>query len=67
MQLLALDVGVARVGEHDAHAGIEEGELAQPVLERVEVELDHGEGRRSTGRKVTSVPLRPRRCRHFAP
>ena len=29
-------------------AGVEEGELAQPVLERLEVELDHGEGLRAT-------------------
>lgn len=32
------------VGEQDADAGIEEGEFAQPVLERREVELDHREG-----------------------
>ncbi len=44
MQLLALDLGVARVGQHDAHAGIEEGEFAQPMLDRREIELDHGEG-----------------------
>ncbi len=34
----------ARVGEHDAQARIEEGELAQAVLQRRRVELDHGEG-----------------------
>ena len=34
--------------QHDADAGIQEGQFAQPVLERVIVELDHGErlGRR---------------------
>jgi len=35
------------VGQHDPHAGIEEGELAQPVLQRGEIELDHGEGLRA--------------------
>ena len=39
-QLLALLLGVAQVGQHDAHARVEEGELAQPVLERAVVELD---------------------------
>ena len=36
------------VGKHDAHARIEEGELAQAVLQRRPVELGHGEsfGRR---------------------
>ena len=37
--LLALLDRVAHVGEHDADAGIEEGELAQPVLQRGEIEL----------------------------
>ena len=37
---------MALVGQDDAHAGVQEGELAQPVLQRVEVELDHGEGLR---------------------
>ena len=55
IELLALGFGMARVGQHDAHAGIEEGEFAQAMLDRRVVELDHGEGfgRR---RKVTSVP-----------
>ncbi len=43
-QLLALLDGMAHVGEHDGDAGIEESELAQPVLQRGEVELRHGEG-----------------------
>ena len=42
--LLAFLHRVAHVGQHDGDAGIEEGELAQTVLERGEVELDHGEG-----------------------
>ncbi len=42
--LLALLDRVAVVDERDGDAGIEEGELAQPVLQRGEVELDHGEG-----------------------
>ena len=45
-QLFALLDGVAVVGEHDPHTGIEEGELAQPVFQRREVELRHGEGGR---------------------
>ena len=43
-QLQRLHVGVARVGQNDTHAGIQEGEFAQPVLQRRIVELDHGEG-----------------------
>jgi hypothetical protein len=35
---------VPPVCEHDLDAGVEEGELAQPVLQRLEVELHHGEG-----------------------
>ena len=37
---------MAQVSQDDADARIEEGQFAQPVLERLEVELDHGEGRR---------------------
>ena len=44
--LLGLRLDAAPVGEHDPHAGIEEGELAQAMLERGEVELGLGEGRR---------------------
>ena len=44
VHLLALLDRVALVGQHDRHAGIQEGELAQPVLERREVEFGHGEG-----------------------
>ncbi len=43
-QFLALLDRVTLVGEHDQHAGIEEGEFAQPVLQRGEIELNHGEG-----------------------
>ena len=43
-ELQALHVGMARVGQDDAHAGIQEGEFAQPVFQRAVVELDHGEG-----------------------
>ena len=46
-QLLALLDRVPHVGEHDRDAGIEEGELAQPVLQRGEIELGHGEGLRA--------------------
>ena len=41
---LALLDGVAHVGQHDRDAGIEEGEFAQPVLQRREIEFRHGEG-----------------------
>src|SRR3546814_1780935 len=37
-------LGGPLVVQHDAHAGVQEGQLAQPVLQRREVELDHGEG-----------------------
>src|SRR5580700_11076196 len=43
-QNLALLDRVAHVGEHDGDAGIEEGEFAQPVFQRGEIELRHGEG-----------------------
>ena len=59
--LLALLDRVTHVGEHDGDAGIEEGEFAQPVLERREVELRHREGlgRRQEGhfRALLSVGL----------
>ena len=42
-QRLALLDRVTHVGQHDGDAGIEEGEFAQPVLQRGEVELRHGE------------------------
>ena len=48
MQQLALRLGAARVGQHDMHAGIEKGELAQAMLERREIELGLGEGRGAT-------------------
>ena len=43
-KLLALDLGMARIGKNDAHAGIEEGELAQAMFDRRVIELDHREG-----------------------
>jgi hypothetical protein len=43
-KLLALDLGVTRIGQDDAHARIQEGEFAQAMLDRRKVELDHGEG-----------------------
>ena len=42
--LLALLDRVAHVRERDRDAGIEEREFAQPVLQRGEIELGHGEG-----------------------
>ena len=42
LDVLLLDAAV--VGQQDAHAGIQEGQLAQAVLERREVELGLGEG-----------------------
>ncbi len=42
--LLAPDIGVARVRQHDLGARVQEGELAQAVLERCEVELGLREG-----------------------
>ena len=44
VQLLAPGLGVAQVGQHDAHARIEKGELAQAVLDGRIVEFDHAEG-----------------------
>ena len=44
MEVLALELGVAQIGQHDMHAGIEEGEFAQAMLDRRIIELDHGEG-----------------------
>jgi len=42
-QLADLGLGGALVAQHDAHARIQEGQLAQPVLERREVEVGLGE------------------------
>ena len=43
-QLLALVLRMALVGEDDAHAGVQEREFAQAVLQGVVVVLHHGEG-----------------------
>ncbi len=40
---LALFDRVAHVGQHDIDARIEERQFAQAMLERIEIELDHGE------------------------
>ncbi len=49
--LLDLGLDAAMIGEHDAHAGVQERELAQAMLERRIVELDHGEGLLATARR----------------
>ena len=59
VQILALRLGVAQVGQHDVHAGIQEGELAQPVLDRRVVELDHGEGFGRRPERHLRAALRP--------
>ena len=43
IELLGLHLGMARVGEQNAHAGIQERQLAQAMLDRREIELDVGE------------------------
>ena len=59
VELLALRLGVAQVGQDDAHAGIQEGELAQAVLDRRVVELDHGEGLGRRPERHFRAALRP--------
>ena len=44
---LDLRLDAAMVRQHDPHARIEERQLAQAVLQRRIIELDHGEGRRA--------------------
>jgi hypothetical protein len=44
-------LGVAVVGQHDLDAGVQEGEFAQPVLQRGVIELDHRE-RLGRGREI---------------
>ncbi len=57
-QLLALLDRMAHVGKHDGDAGIEERELAQPVLERGEIEFHHGEGfRRGQEADLGAAPV----------
>ena len=50
---------MAVVGEHDAHAGIQEGELAQAMLEGGVVEFHHREGlgRRQEGNLRPALSL----------
>ncbi len=59
-QLFALLDRVPLVGQHDPHARIKEGELAQAMFERLVVELDHGEGflRRQEGHLGAAFVLR---------
>src|SRR3546814_16111997 len=44
MELLDHGIGMPRVGQDDADAAVEEGELAQPAFEDREIELGAGEG-----------------------
>ena len=44
VKLLPLDLGAARVGEFDAHPGIQEGELPQAMFDYRIVEIDHRKG-----------------------
>ena len=39
---LALMLGMPRVGQQDAHTGIEKGQFAQAVLKCLVIELHHG-------------------------
>src|SRR5262249_44333219 len=55
--LLALLDGVPLVGEHDQHTRVEEGKLAQAMLQRREVELGHGEGPRTRQEGDLRAPL----------
>jgi hypothetical protein len=48
---------MAVVGQLDADAGVQEGQFAQAVLQRVVVELDIGEGFLRRGEGDTSVPV----------
>ena len=68
---------MARIGQDDVHAGIQEGEFPQPMLDRAVVELDHREGfgRRKEGhfRSALRATLLHRRgadddqgCHHVA-
>ncbi len=43
-QLLDLVLNAALVRQDDADAGVQEGQLAQPVFKRAEIELGLGEG-----------------------
>src|SRR5262245_12012894 len=64
-QLLALLDRVAQVGKHDQHARIEEGQLAQPVLQRREIEVGHGEGLRARQEAHLGAALAVCRAHHL--
>ena len=51
--------GMPQVGEHDPHARIEEGEFAQPVLQRRVIELGHGERPRARQERHLGAALDP--------
>ena len=70
IELLAFRLGMARVGQHDAHARVQEGELAQAVFDRRVIELDHGEDTGRRRERDLRAALRPavddrRRPDHF--
>ena len=58
VELLALGLGMAQIGQHDPDARIEEGELAQAMLDGRVVELDHGEGFGRGGERDLGAALR---------
>ena len=45
MKAGAFRLGLAQIGQHQRHAAVQEGQLAQPVLERCKIEFGLGEGR----------------------
>src|SRR5215208_4610391 len=56
-QLLAFLDRMTPIGQHDSDAGIEEGELSQPMLQGGEVEFDHGESVRGGKERHLSAAL----------
>ncbi len=58
VELLALGLGVAQVGQYDPDARIEERQLAQAMLDGRIVELDHGEGFGRGGERDLGAALR---------
>jgi formamidopyrimidine-DNA glycosylase len=59
IEFLALDLGMARVGQDYAHARVEEGEFAQAMLDRSVIEFDHREGLRRGRERHLGAALRP--------